>query len=164
MGDEGAWIQLVDEFSPLVAAVTRSFNLDRDTRADVAQTVWLRLAEKVSTIRQPERVAGWLARTAWNEALLVSRRGRRDTPAEWVEDTADRSALSPEEYVVDDANRRQVLEGFARLPEQCRQLLRLLCQVPPLDYAEVARIVDRPIGSIGPTRARCLERLRREIS
>jgi RNA polymerase sigma factor (sigma-70 family) len=163
-GDQAAWIRLVDEFSPLVGSITRGFRLDAHTQADVAQTVWLRLAEKSSTIRDPERVAGWIARTAWNESLLVSRRSRRTSPAEWVDDTVDPVALSPEEWAVDGDTIERVLGAFGRLSEPCQQLLRLLCQVPPLDYAQIAEIMGRPIGSIGPTRARCLDRLRRELA
>ncbi len=159
-GDQDAWSALVDEFSSLVWSVIRGFRLDPDTSADVSQTVWLRLAEKCSSIREPERLAGWLSRTAWNESLLTSKRTRRTVPSDRIGDDQDRSLAGPEERILNDETLNEVRHSFNRLGEQCRTLLRLLCQDPPLGYSQVAELLDRPIGSIGSTRGRCLEKLR----
>lgn len=159
-GDQDAWSALVEEFSSLVWSVIRGFRLDPDTSADVAQTVWLRLAEKCSSIREPERLAGWLSRTAWNESLLISKRSRRTVPSDWLGDDQDRSMAGPEERVLNDETLDEVRRSFRQLGEACQQLLRLLCQDPPLGYSEVAELLERPIGSIGSTRGRCLDKLR----
>jgi RNA polymerase sigma factor (sigma-70 family) len=159
-GDQDAWAALVDEFSSLVWSVIRGFRLDPDTSADVAQTVWLRLAEKCTNIREPERLAGWLSRTAWNEALLMSKRSKRTVPSDRLGDDQDRSLQGPEEQVLDFEIRHEVRMSFQQLGDSCRRLLELLCQDPPLAYAEMAVVLDMPIGSIGSTRGRCLDKLR----
>ena len=127
---------------------------------DVVQTVWLRLAEHCSKIRQPDRLASWLATTTRNEALRVIRGNTRQTPQAMSDDLAEPTAPSIEERVGDDATLRAVLQAFAKLSAEDQQLMRLLCAVPPIDYQTIAEMLGRPIGSIGPTRARCLERLR----
>lgn len=160
-GDQRAWNQLVEQYAGLVWSVARSFRLPPAATDDVVQTVWLRLAEHCGRIRQPERLASWLATTTRNESLRVIRGRTRVSPAEFLDETAEPTAPSIEELVSDDDTLRAVLTAFAQLPEDDQALLRLLCAVPPLDYQTIAETLGRPIGSIGPTRARCLERLRR---
>jgi RNA polymerase sigma factor (sigma-70 family) len=143
-----------------VWSVLRSYRLDDATAADVFQTVWLRLVEQVDRIRDPERLAAWLATTARREALRVLRRGAREAPTEAVPDYAEPFAVAPGDDLMAAEEHRAVLAAFAQLPESCQTLLRLLTADPPLDYRTIADLVDRPIGSIGPTRQRCLDRLR----
>jgi RNA polymerase sigma factor (sigma-70 family) len=159
-GDQAAWDELVERHARLVWAVLRSYRLDDATAADVFQTVWLRLVEQVDRIRDPERLAAWLATTARREALRVLRRGQREAPTESVPDHAEPFATAPGDDLVAAEEHAAVLAAFARLPESCQTLLRLLTADPPLDYRTIAELVDRPIGSIGPTRQRCLDRLR----
>ena len=125
------------------------------------QTVWLRLAEHCGRIRQPDRLASWLATTTRNESLRVIRGRTRVSPTAWIEEAAEPTASSIEDLVTDDDTLRAVLIAFDKLSDDDQALLRLLCAVPPLDYETIAETLGRPIGSIGPTRARCLERLRR---
>lgn len=160
-GDRQAWEQLVDRYARLVWSVARSFGLDDATAADVSQTVWLRLVEHSTAIRQPERLAGWLATTTRREALRVLRGQRRQQPSEMVATTPDRTNPSPDDLLLEDELQRTVFDAFRVLPERCQQLLRLLTAEPRLDYATISDMIGRPIGSIGPTRARCLEHLRR---
>jgi RNA polymerase sigma factor (sigma-70 family) len=160
-GDQKAWDELVERYSRLVWSVARSFGLDDATAADVSQTVWLRLIEHSDRIRDPERLAGWLGTTTRREALRVIRGRRRQQPSEFVDNVADRVTPQPDELLIEDETTRTVFEAFGELSERCRQLLRLLCAEPRLDYATVAELVGRPIGSLGPTRARCLDQLRR---
>jgi RNA polymerase sigma factor (sigma-70 family) len=160
-GDQKAWDELVDRYSRLVWSVARSFGLDDATAADVSQTVWLRLIEHSDRIRDPERLAGWLGTTTRREALRVIRGRRRQQPSEFVDNVADRVTPQPDELLIEDETTRTVFGAFGELSERCRQLLRLLCAEPRLDYATVAELVGRPIGSLGPTRARCLDQLRR---
>lgn len=160
-GERRAWDQLVERYSRLVWSVARSFGLDDATANDVSQTVWLRLVEHCERIRDPERLAGWLATTTRREALRVLRGQRRQQPSEAVVNTPDRTSPPPDELLLDEELLRTVYRAFSGLPVGCQQLLRLLCADPRLDYATISGIIDRPVGSIGPTRARCLERLRR---
>lgn len=159
-GDQPAWDALVDRYCRLVWSVLGSFMLGVAAREDVYQTVWLRLVEHLDRIKDPERLAGWLATTTRNEALRVQRQQRRVLPTEHMPLTADPTASTPEEQVADAETREIALRGFGQLSESCQQLLRLLTVDPPLDYATVAEMLGRPIGSLGPTRARCLGKLR----
>lgn len=164
-----AWAELVDRFGALVWSVVRGFRFDDATSADVNQAVWLRLYERRGDIREPERLASWLATTTRNEAISVQRSRARAVPMDDVGD--DRGRERTEEDVgdvvvgtIDDAELRGVVgRAFEKIPASCQQLLRLMTADPPVDYATIAEIVDRPIGSLGPTRARCLAQLRRCI-
>ena len=160
-GDERAWKELVDRYAGLVWSVARSFRLPSASTDDVVQTVWLRLAEHCGRIREPDRLASWLATTTRNEALRVIRGNMRLLPQAAVAESAELTTPSVEERVADDVTLNAVLGAFAQLSADDQQLLRLLCTVPPLDYQTIAEMLGRPIGSIGPTRARCLERLKR---
>jgi RNA polymerase sigma factor (sigma-70 family) len=161
-GDESAWNELVEHFAGLVWSIARSYRLGAAATDDVVQTVWLRLAEHCERIRQPERLAAWLATTTRNESLRVARQASR-FGAEPSYEISDPTTPSTDERVSDADDLTRVMAGFAQLSVDDQQLLRLLCAVPPLDYETIAEILGRPIGSIGPTRARCLERLRKLI-
>lgn len=160
-GDERAWDELVEQFAGLVWSVARTYRLSAASTDDVVQTVWLRLAEHCGRIRQPERLASWLATTTRNEALRVIRGNARLTPSATIDDRAEPTTPSIEERVGDDETMHVVLAAFAQLSDDDQQLLRLLCAVPPIDYQTIAEVLGRPIGSIGPTRARCIQRLRK---
>jgi RNA polymerase sigma factor (sigma-70 family) len=160
-GDERAWKELVDRYAGLVWSVARSYRLSSASTDDVVQTVWLRLAEHCGRIREPDRLASWLATTTRNEALRVIRGNMRLLPQAAIAESSELTAPSIEERITDDVTLRAVLRAFAQLSDEDQQLLRLLCTVPPLDYHTIAEMLGRPIGSIGPTRARCLERLKR---
>jgi RNA polymerase sigma factor (sigma-70 family) len=162
-GDQEAWDALVDRFSQMVWSIARGFRLDDATAKDVTQTVWLRLVENLDRITDPERLPGWLATTCRREALRVKGVRERMIPTEFEYDIADETP-SLEAMLVEDEQAREVLVAFEGLSEDCRQLLRLLCADPPLSYEEIAEIVGRPIGSLGPTRSRCLDRLRAVMS
>lgn len=160
-GDHNAWNQLVDRYGRLVWAVIRSFGLDHAAAADVSQTVWLRLVEHCNDIRDPQRLPGWLATTARREAIRVLRGQRRQQPSEVVLDAADRSSPLTDEMLLDDETSREVFAAFQHLSPACQQLLRLLTAEPRLDYAAIGQVIGRPVGSIGPTRGRCIANLRR---
>jgi RNA polymerase sigma factor (sigma-70 family) len=165
-GEAEAWDQIVGQFAGLVWSVARSYRLDRAATDDVVQTVWLRLAEHCGRIRQPERLAAWLATTTRNEALRVFRQSARVTTSgdDRVFDGGDTTSPGIDERIIDIDDRSEVMAAFRELSVEDQQLLRLLCAVPALDYETIAEIIGRPIGSIGPTRARCLERLRRLLA
>jgi RNA polymerase sigma factor (sigma-70 family) len=162
-GDQDAWNGLVDRFGRLVWSVIRGFRLDGASAADVSQTVWLRLVENLERIRDPERLAAWLATTARNESIRAKRKLARAVPTEFEFDVMDPQAAPLDEGLIKDERCAHVASAFNELSEACQQLLRLLTADPPLDYETISSIIDRPIGSIGPTRARCLDRLRRVL-
>lgn len=161
-GSESAWSQLIDRHGQLVWSVVRGYRLDAASTADVTQTVWLRLVEHCGRIRDPERLPGWLARTAHNEALRVIRHQRRVHVGELEDSLADESGPLDERLLADERH-DAVLRALADLPEACQELLRLLATDPPLDYATISDLLGRPIGSIGPTRQRCLAKLRSSV-
>lgn len=162
-GERAAWDALVDRFDRMVWSVARGFRLDEAAASDVAQTVWLRLIENVDRIQDPERLPGWLVTTCRREAMKVLKRGERDIPSDFEYDIADESP-SLESMLIEDEESRAVMEAFGELDEECRQLLRLLTVEPALSYEEIAEAVGRPVGSLGPTRGRCIERLKAGIS
>ena len=159
-GDQRAWDQLFRRFNPMVRAVIAGFRLDHDTAADVSQVVWMRLYEHADRIRQPERLGAWLATTARNESLRCIKRLSRSRPVGVLEDEADVTSPSPDERAADDETLRDALQALGRLPQESQQLVRLLVASPPLPYTDIAARVGRPVGSIGPTRSRCLAALR----
>lgn len=160
-GDEEAWDALVSRFSGLVWSVARGYGLDAADAADVSQTCWLRLAENLGRINDRERVGSWLATTARRESLAVVKRGRRLVPSGVLcEDDLSPDWGAPDAAVLRDERVAALISAFRELPALCRTLLRVLLSEPTPSYAEVSENLDMPVGSIGPRRARCLERLR----
>lgn len=158
-GNQGAWNDLVDRFSQMVWNVARSFRLDEATAKDVSQTVWMKLIENASRIEDPEKLPGWLATTCRREAIRVSKLRDRTIPTEFEYDIEDDSP-SLEALLIEDEESGILVKAFGRLSEGCQQLLRLLTIEPALSYEEIAEVTGRPVGSLGPTRARCLDRLK----
>jgi len=159
-GDQRAWDEIVEQYGGLVWSVARSYRLGALTD-DVVQTVWLRLAEYCDRIREPDRLAAWLATTTRNEALRVLKKQNRAVSVGELPERIDPSVSTLDEIVTDDDTLAHVLAAFRRLPEKDQELLRLLCTVPPLDYATIADLLGRSIGSIGPSRDRSLRKLRK---
>ena len=159
-GDAEAWNALVEQFAGLVWHVIRGFRLSNAACEDVYQTTWLRLAEHLDRIRQPESLGGWLARTARNECLRAVKLGGREDLRDNLDlDLVDRGG--PVDRMVESEATNEILwRAFATLSQACQQLLRLLIAEPPLPYDRVSELLGIAIGSIGPTRARCLAKLR----
>jgi RNA polymerase sigma factor (sigma-70 family) len=165
-GNQRAWDELVERFAGLVWAIARAHRLGPADAADVSQTTWLRLVEHLHRLRDPEHVGGWLATTARHECLRVIRRANREVPDDMLDtDFNDEagSEPSPEAVVLTNERRSLLLAALGRLTRRCQILLRALAASPQPSYAEVSAALDIPVGSIGPTRARCLEHLRREL-
>ena len=160
-GDDSAWRLLVDRFSGLVWATARAHRLARDDAADVAQTTWLRLVEHLDRIREPDRLGAWLATTARHESLRLLRRGVREQPATTPICSRHRTTRRSTASSVDPAHDGALWRAFAALSERCKSLLRLLISDEEPSYEEVGAALGMPVGAIGPTRMRCLERLRR---
>ncbi|WP_329051409.1 sigma-70 family RNA polymerase sigma factor [Amycolatopsis sp. NBC_01488] len=160
-GDQAAWDALVDRYASLLWAIARGHRLADADAADVVQTTWLKLVENLGRIKDPDRLPGWLATTARHECLRVIRRAGRERPADerdWQDEPADGRGVDAA-LLLDERN-ATLWRALATLSEQCRRLLRVLMATPPPSYAEVADALDMPVGSIGPTRQRCLARLR----
>jgi RNA polymerase sigma factor (sigma-70 family) len=160
-GDEAAWGAIVDRFSGLVWSTARAHRLAPAEAADVAQTTWLRLVENLDRINDPERLGAWLATTARRECLRHIRLRGREFP------TGDDSVFEApsddhaEQRLITRERNTAVRRAFGRISERCQALLRLLAAPDPLSYDEIASALGMPIGAIGPTRARCLDQLRR---
>lgn len=162
-GDGGAWTALVSRFSGLVWSVARQHRLSDADAGDVSQATWLRLVENLSSLREPAAVGGWLATTARRESLRVIKHAGRQVPTDIgaeIDIAADMAGTDPSRFLIADERQSAMRTAFASLGEACRTLLALLIQDPPISYAEISATLEMPIGSIGPTRARCLDRLR----
>jgi RNA polymerase sigma factor (sigma-70 family) len=157
LGDERAWRQLVSRFTPLVLSVIHRYGLSRADAADVNQTLWLRLVEHLDQIRAPAALPMWITQTTRHECLRVVRTSRR---VQLVDTITLIDETAPDEALLAAERHRALREGFAQLPERCRELLALLIVDPPVSYEEIGRQLAIPVGSIGPTRARCLRKLR----
>jgi RNA polymerase sigma factor (sigma-70 family) len=164
-GTQAAWDELVERFGGLVWHVARSYRLGQADAADVSQTVWLRLVESLPKLREPAAVGGWLATTARNECLRVLRRSGREVVDDSIDllERSDGEESSPEQIVERGEQSRLVAVALERLSQRCRTLLRALAYSPERSYLEVSEALGMPVGSIGPTRGRCLEQLRREL-
>jgi DNA-directed RNA polymerase specialized sigma24 family protein len=134
-GDQAAWNALVVQHSPILWSVARAHRLDQADAADVVQTTWLRLVEHLGRIEDPDRLIGWLV------------------------DLPDESAEPLDAQLLADERNAALWAAFRQLPERCQRLLRIAVAIPK-SYGEVSAALDMPVGSIGPTRARCLSRLR----
>jgi RNA polymerase sigma factor (sigma-70 family) len=161
-GDERAWSALVDRFSKLVWAIARNHRLGADDAAEVSQTTWLRLAEHIDRLQDPSKVGGWLATTARHESLRVLRAAGRQIPMGDDMPEPDQPAPAIDEELLRNERDRMLWQAFSRLPARDQALLRLLISDPMPSYEEIGAAMGMPVGSVGPTRARCLERLRRE--
>ncbi len=160
-GDQAAWDAIVDRFAGLVWATVRAHRLADSDASDVAQTTWLRLVENLDRIHDPERLAGWIVTTTRRECLRVIGRRGRELPTAATE-VFDRARADPViSEILTDERDVALLRAFETLDERCRMLLRLLAAAEPPSYEQVGVALGMPIGSIGPTRARCLEKLRR---
>jgi RNA polymerase sigma factor (sigma-70 family) len=161
-GDQAAWNLLVERYTNLLWSIARAYRLTPADASDVVQATWLKLVENLGRITDPERLPAWLATTARRECLQLLRRAGRGH--RWP-DGDSASDLSDSGPAVDDALLRRerdsaLWRALATLSERCQRLLRVLMASPPPAYADVAVALDLPIGSIGPTRGRCLDQLR----
>jgi RNA polymerase sigma factor (sigma-70 family) len=160
VGDQRAWDALVQRYQSLLWSIARSYRLSAADAADVVQTTWLRLVEHLDKIADPERLPGWLATTARRECIHLMRRTDRHTEfAAELPDPQD-DGPAPDTALLRDERDAELWRALARLDELCQRLLRVLMADPPPAYADVAAALGMKIGSIGPTRGRCLDKLR----
>jgi RNA polymerase sigma factor (sigma-70 family) len=160
-GHEEAVGQIVAELSPLLWQVARAAGLSSGDAEDVLQTVWVRLLSHLDGIRTPGALTAWLVITTKREAWRVRAAGRRQLPADqdWLAAIPDPEPSGEEQAVVDD-QRRALWAALGQLSPRCQELLRIVAFVPRPDYGTVAVALGIPRGSVGPTRGRCLAKLR----
>jgi RNA polymerase sigma factor (sigma-70 family) len=160
-GDQPAWEQLVDQYARLVFAVTRSFRLSDSDASDVSQTAWLRLLEHIDRI-DPARVGAWLVVTTRRECLRIIALRKR-VVLSYTDDAFEGLAgIQPDldEALLADERALDVRRALEMLPERWQQLVGMLVADPPLPYAVISETLGLPVGSIGPMRGRCLDKLR----
>lgn len=163
-GDKTGLDDLVRLLSPVLWQVVRATGLDRERAEDVVQTTWIALVDHADSISTPQGISAWLCTSARREAWRAGRRASRERP---VEDEVLAHGLpdheSPEHQVVLDDEAALVRACVGRLPERCQKLLRIVAAGPRPNYTDVAATLGMPVGSIGPTRGRCLDKLRQEL-
>jgi RNA polymerase sigma factor (sigma-70 family) len=160
-GDTRAMDELVRLMTPLLWHVVRAYGLDRALAEDVVQTTWLTLVRRHTAITEPLAVSGWLTMVARREAWRVGKLQRRADPTEMesLEPNLPTQESAEQTAVTDDRSRR-LWRAVTRLNERCQRLLRIVAFEERPDYARIAQDMAMPIGSIGPTRQRCLGKLR----
>ena len=165
-GDQAAWAALVDSFSSLIWSVAWSFGLEKHRCEDAVQAVWLRLVQNLDRIDDPQRLAGWIATTTRRECMAVSKKERLNVPTEQIENLSPSFRPDDTDLIAGDLDRRDevriVRSALSRLDHRCRSLFEFLGADPSVPYEQISAEMDMPVGSIGPTRARCLEHLRRD--
>jgi RNA polymerase sigma factor (sigma-70 family) len=163
-GDEQAWGALVERYAPLIWSICRRHRLGHADAGDVAQSVWLQMVNHLGAIRDPAALAGWLATTTRRECSRVLRAARGPHQAAYwpdIQTGSDPDAATPEQELLVSERHAALREAFTDLPPCCQQLIALLTEDPPVPYAQISAKLGIPVGSIGPTRARCLDKLRR---
>ena len=168
-GDQLAWNELIDRYAALIYSIPLKYGLGEPDAADVFQSVCITLLEKLGSIRTPQGLAAWIITTTRRQCLAVARQRRREQlhsmPAGLAaEDIGPIDPdLLPDEELLSLERQHLVRHAVERLPETCRRLINALFSddPQPSSYLRLADGLGLPMNSLGPTRARCLEKLRR---
>ena len=165
-GDPAAWDVLVGRYVALLWHIAFRHGLSEWDAADVVQTTWLRLFESIDDVREPARVGSWLSTTAQRESLRHVAHRQRFVPSDDESTFDDRDRLQPplDEALIVREQAAHAQAAVATLPESWRSLLELMTQDPQPSYEEISAELGLPIGSIGPTRGRCVRRLRAMVA
>ena len=164
-GDKQAWDALVERYAPLIWSICGRYQLGRADAGDVGRSVWLRLASQLEMIRDPAALPGWLATTTSQECGRVLRTAREPhvpVRAADAENLPDQQADAADQELLASERHAALRDALSRLPQDGQQLIALLIADPPVPYAEISTRLGIPVGSIGPKRSRCLDRLRRD--
>ena len=162
-GDKHAWDALVERFSPLIWSICRKHRLADADAEDVGQNVWLRLVDQLGKIRDPAALPGWLVTVTRRECLQVVGATQRSLTAGYMTGAqiiADEQSRTAEQELLAAEHHAALREAFAALPPSGQRLIALLLQDPPVPYAEISVRLGIPVGSIGPTRRRYVDKLR----
>lgn len=165
-GDETAWKELVDRFSPMLWGTARRAGLNVADADDVVQTTWLLLAENVDRMRDPAALPGWLATTARRESLRLAKARSREAPsgiAEVVLDVPDHRE-GPEARALRSHAEGRMRHALSKLSQRCQELLSIIALAPETSYAQVAQALGMARGTVGPKKSRCLAALRTALA
>ncbi len=163
-GDKHAWDELFERYAPLIWSICRRYRLRQVDADDVGQNVWLQLVDQLAVIRDPAALPGWLVTTTRHECCRVLRTARQQQASgHWpdVADIPDTVTGTVESELLRAERSAALREALKQLPSVYRRLIAMLIQDPPVPYTEISAKLGIPVGSIGPYRARCLEKLRR---
>ena len=162
-GDKQAWDAIVERYAPLVWSICRRYGISGPAAEDVAQYVWLHLVESLNNLRDPAALPSWISTTTRRECYRIRRvQGPVAGDAQVLENLPDGNAKTVEYELLMAERHATLREAFARLPLPYQRLLALLVADPPVPYAEISARLGIPVGSIGPSRGRALDRLRRD--
>jgi RNA polymerase sigma factor (sigma-70 family) len=162
---------LVDLLTPTLWHVARACRLDRQSAEDVVQVAWMRLVEHADGIEESQAIVAWLVTTVRRESWRVSKQAQRTRPDDFEDDldplqetvVGPRQAPDPAEVAALEDRRQRLWEHIAALTPRCQQLLRIICFAESPNYAAISQDLGMPVGSIGPTRGRCLATLRKAL-
>jgi RNA polymerase sigma factor (sigma-70 family) len=163
-GDRQAWNMMIERYAPLIWSICRRYRLSDADAADVGQSVWLCLLDHLDGLRDPAALPGWLATTTRHECGRVLREAGRPSMSGYELDAdmlPDPQAAAVDQELLETERHAALREAFAILPPSGQQLIAALIADPPVPYTEISARLGVPVGSIGPTRRRCLEKLRR---
>ena len=163
-GDKQAWDTLVERYAPLIWSICRKYRLSQMDAEDVAQNVWLYLVSSLDQVRDPDALPGWLATATRRECVRILRAAHGAQAAGSMPDAdaiPEEGARTAEEELMESERHAVFREALTDLPAAQQQLIAMLTADPPVPYVEISAALGIAQGSIGPTRARCLERLRR---
>jgi RNA polymerase sigma factor (sigma-70 family) len=162
-GDQRAWDALVERYAPLIWSICRHYRLSYADVEDVGQRIWLQFVTHLDAIRDPAALPGWLATATRRECSRVIRAARGPQAAGQLLDESipDTQARTAEQELLAAERHAALLEAFTCLSPSRQQLMDLLIQDPPVPYAEISAKLGIPVSSIGPTRSRCLDQIRR---
>jgi RNA polymerase sigma factor (sigma-70 family) len=162
-GDQQAWDVLVERYSSLIWSICRRYRLSRADAEDVGQRTWLHFVNHLDAIRDPAAVPGWLATVTRRECSRVVRAARDPRAAGQLldENIPDKQATTADQELLAAECHAALLEAFTCLSPSRQQLMAILIEDPPVPYAEISARLGIPVSSIGPTRSRCMDQLRR---
>ena len=164
-GDKRAWDALVERYAPLIWSICRKYRLGRADAEEVGQDVWLRLVDHLDKIRDPEALPGWLATTTRRECGRVLHPAHRRHVSVYACDTEnlpDQQANLGDQELLAAERHAALRDALSRLPRRGQQLIAMLIADPPVPYTEISARLGIPVGSIGPNRRRCLDKIRRD--
>jgi RNA polymerase sigma factor (sigma-70 family) len=163
-GDRQAWDTLIERYAPLIWSICRRHRLGRADADDVGQSVWLRLVDQLDRVRDPAALPGWLATTTRRECVRFLCAAQGPYTARFaldVESLPDKRTGAAEQELLTAERHAALREAFTQLPPNGQQLIALLIADPPVPYADISAQLGIPVGSIGPTRSRYLDKMRR---
>lgn len=163
-GQTGSMSGLVDLLTPMLWHVARAQGADASTAEDAVQTTWLKLVESASTIKEPQAVLQWMIVTTKRETWRIVRQGRRVQPEDVMPEQNLGEVSDPETQVLLTEQQQTLWAHVRELSQRCRELLRVIAFAERPDYAAIAEALGMPVGSIGPTRGRCLTKLRAALA